>query len=72
MESNFELNCFILGDDPSRMFSVNILETDTVSHLKQVIKQMRNAFRDVDADTLQLWKVSSLMPQSGKLVLLSL
>ncbi|KAG2103378.1 uncharacterized protein F5147DRAFT_654699 [Suillus discolor] len=60
-KSNFELtHCFVLDDDPSRMFSVKILETDTVSCLKQVIKKMRNAFHDVDADTLQLWKISRM------------
>ncbi|KAG1849202.1 hypothetical protein F4604DRAFT_95669 [Suillus subluteus] len=58
MESYFTLNCFVLGDNPNCIFSVEIVGTETVYDLREAIKEeKKNAFRDVAADTLQLWKV---------------
>ena len=56
------LNCLILGDDTSNIFKVQIASTATVGALKAAIKEKReNAFRNVDANALQLWRVSDLM-----------
>jgi hypothetical protein len=53
-----ELNCLVLGNDPS-IFTVEIASSKTVSILKDMIKEKKqNEFKDVDADTLILWKVS--------------
>ena len=53
-----ELNCWVLGDDPTRIFTVEILETKYVSALKKAIKDEKsNAFQHIDADSLKLWKV---------------
>jgi len=57
------LNCFVLGGDPNRVFEIKIAPTESVSALKKAIKEeKKQTFRDVDADTLQLWKVSDLIP----------
>jgi hypothetical protein len=54
-----ELNCLVLGDDPSHLFPVEIANTKTVGALKEEIwKKKENAFKGIDADTLVLWKVS--------------
>ena len=61
-----DLNCLVLGDDTSGIFGVQIASTDTVGALKEAIKEMKeNVFRNVDADALQLWRVSDLMPLIG-------
>lgn len=68
---SIHLNCLILDDDPSHIFSVKILQTDTVSNLKKVIKEEnKHEFDGVDAKHLKLWKASDLRPRSGKLVLM--
>ena len=54
-----ELNCLVIGDDPSHLFTVKISDTESVSILKEEIwKKNPNAFNGVDANTLLLWKVS--------------
>jgi Crinkler effector protein N-terminal domain len=54
-----ELNCLVLGDDPSHLFTVKISDTEYVSILKDEIwKKKKNAFNGVDANTLVLWEVS--------------
>ncbi|KAG1731694.1 hypothetical protein EDB19DRAFT_2007418 [Suillus lakei] len=58
MESNLKLNCFILGDDPDHSFSVDIVQTRTVSDLKKLIKEKnKHEFDGVDAKRLKLWQV---------------
>ena len=65
-----ELNCLILGDDPSLIFTVEISETRPVSILKKEIwKENRNSFKAVDADTLVLWKVSLPVNENFKQIL---
>jgi hypothetical protein len=45
----------------SHVFTVEIIDTKTVSILKKEIwEEKQNAFKGVDADTLILWKVSIL------------
>jgi len=54
-----ELNCLVLGDDSSHIFSVKIASTESVFTLKKAIRdEKNNAFQHVDADSLILWKVS--------------
>src|SRR5437868_6566826 len=59
MPSILELNCLILGEDASHLFSVKIDSTESVFTLKEVIKDKKSiAFQHVDANSLILWKVS--------------
>ena len=59
MSDMLNLNCWVLGDDPERVFSVKIAKSETVDALKDAIKEKKqNAFVNLDADSLDLWKVS--------------
>ena len=70
---DFLLNCFVLGDDKERVFTVKVPKTDNVSILKDEIKKKKaHLFSDVDASDLDLWKVNrpiddpaSKNPQAG-------
>ncbi|KAH9167869.1 hypothetical protein EDB89DRAFT_1649638 [Lactarius sanguifluus] len=54
-----QLNCFVLGEDRNNIFSVKIPNTENVSSLRRAIKDKNNiTFRDVEADTLTLLRVS--------------
>lgn len=56
------LNCFILGHDPSEIFSIEIAHTNTVSELRELIKDKnRDVFHDVPACCLCFWDVSISM-----------
>ena len=53
------LNCLVLGDTQDHIFSVKIASTDTVSLLREAIKdKKKHAFHDVDADQLVLYRTS--------------
>jgi len=73
MSSTLHLNCLVLGDDASHVFVIKMERTESISALKDAIKdKKRHAFQHVDADTLVLWKVSipvsrSLTENLGKL-----
>jgi hypothetical protein len=55
----FSLNCFVLGDDPSKVFTVKILKTENVSILKDLIKEKQSRrLNHVDASDLILSQVS--------------
>jgi hypothetical protein len=63
MSEPLELNCWVLGDgdDPGRIFTVEIANNKTVDALKKVIKdEKKPAFDHLAADSLNLWKVSYL------------
>ena len=65
VDRTLALNCLVLGDDPSHLFTVKILTSDNVSTLKEEVwKKKENAFKGVDADTLVIWKVSILANSS--------
>jgi hypothetical protein len=52
------LNCYLLGDDPNRMFTVKVPETDNVSILKKLIKEEKAPhLNHVAASDLDIWKV---------------
>src|SRR6267154_5084720 len=54
-----ELNCFVHDDDPRYVFPVKIARTESVGTLKRSIKDDNpESFRDVDARSLVLFKVS--------------
>lgn len=60
MSNTLELNCWVLGDDPNRVFAVEISSSKTVSFLKEVIKDKKKpVFDDIAADSLHLWMVSN-------------
>ena len=62
MSTVLELNCWILGDEPRRVFPVKIASSETVGHLKEAIKdKKKQTFTGIDADLLDLWKVSNLI-----------
>ena len=53
------LNCFVLGDDPDRTFTVKIPKVENVSILKDLIKEKKaRHFDHIDASDLDLWQVS--------------
>ncbi|KAJ8584000.1 hypothetical protein M405DRAFT_747732 [Rhizopogon salebrosus TDB-379] len=58
MQSNYKLNCLVPGGDLSHIFEIKIAPTESVSALKELFKEkQKHAFRDVDANRLDLWKV---------------
>jgi Crinkler effector protein N-terminal domain len=60
-----ELNCLVLGDDPTHTFQVEIEETKTVAALKDAIKNKNKpAFDCLTAHSLVLWKVSIAVDDS--------
>jgi hypothetical protein len=47
MSNILELNCWVLGDDPRRVFSVKIATSETISYLKKGIKdEIKHSFDD--------------------------
>ena len=59
MAAQSSLVCCILGLDDVRPFLVDIPLSKTVDHLKDAIKKNKgNAFNHIDADQLEIWKVS--------------
>jgi hypothetical protein len=58
MSDMLNLNCWVLGNDRQRVFSVEIAKTKTVDGLKKAIKKEKEPeFDDYAADRLDLWKV---------------
>jgi hypothetical protein len=61
------LNCWVRGSDVGRTFEVKISKTETVVALKKAIRNEKPAaFRDVDADTLDLYKPRDPVPRPYK------
>ena len=53
------LNCWVLGDDSTRIFPVEIDRDKNVGGLKEEIKEKKKpAFDDITADSLDVWNVS--------------
>ncbi|KAF9218832.1 hypothetical protein BS17DRAFT_761849 [Gyrodon lividus] len=53
------LNCWVLGQDAGRLFSIEIPETKSIEHLQEVIKEKKSAdVGHVDAKDLVLYKIS--------------
>jgi hypothetical protein len=63
------LNCWVLSDDPDRVFSVDIDPKKSVDALKKAIKkEMKPAFDHIPANGLDLWKVSERIAQGPALI----
>ena len=63
----FTLNCWARGPDAGRIFEVKISGTETVTALKEAIKDKKPAaFRDVDANALDLYKPREPVPRPYK------
>ena len=62
-----ELYCFVLSDRPTQIFPVQVAPSDSVGTLKKAIKGEKKAFEDIDADSLNLWKVSIPINVDGSL-----
>jgi hypothetical protein len=58
MSHILELNALVFGDNQSQVFPVKIAATESVGTLKEAIKEKKHAFEHVDADTLNIFKVS--------------
>jgi hypothetical protein len=59
LHHNLELNCFVVGDDATHIFSIEIANIKLVSALKDAIKVKKKlSLHHVHADALTLWKVS--------------
>jgi len=72
MSNTLALNCWVLGDGPNHIFTVEIASAMAVGHLKDVIKdEKKNRFHDLDAADLELWQVSDrcLRPDANDLIL---
>ncbi|CAG8754688.1 12099_t:CDS:2, partial [Cetraspora pellucida] len=53
--------CLVLGDAVRNAFVVDIKEDQTISHLKELIKEKKkNGFRNIDANDIMLWKVDDI------------
>jgi hypothetical protein len=54
-----DLNCLILGDEPSHVFLVKIASTESVGTLKELIKdKKKHVFEHIVADALNIFRVS--------------
>ncbi|KAF9273485.1 hypothetical protein BGZ88_003783, partial [Linnemannia elongata] len=63
--SSFTMTIFVMldGDAPLDAFPIVIESTKTISHLKKLIKNQRShVLCDIDAQKLNLWHVSILIP----------
>ena len=53
------LNCWVLGDDSTRIFPVKIDRDENIGTLKDAIKEKKKpAFDHITADSLDVWNVS--------------
>jgi hypothetical protein len=57
MSNTLVLSCWLLGNEPYRIFTVKIQNSAFVSNLKEVIKKKKSDI-DCPADALIIWKVS--------------
>ncbi|KAF9112859.1 hypothetical protein BGX30_007159, partial [Mortierella sp. GBA39] len=58
-DNHLTLFCLVDGEATSNAFSIEIEQTKTVDHLKDLIKVKKTIdFNDIDADQLTLWRVS--------------
>ena len=61
------LNCWVLDEDSTRIFPVEIDRNENVGGLKEVIKEKKKAFDHIDADSLDVWKVSIPIDEDANL-----
>ena len=53
-----QLNCLVCGDPVGRIFTIEIAANKNVAALKKAIKEEKHAFAQVDADAIEIWKIS--------------
>ncbi|KAG2063223.1 hypothetical protein BDR04DRAFT_1038842 [Suillus decipiens] len=54
----YTLNCIVFGDDPDSIFSVEIAQTQTISNLREAIKDVAQPhLNHVPAHHLKLWQI---------------
>ena len=58
MPQTVDLFCLVRGDELKRAFSVRMEPTDTIARMKKAIRAEKQSFKEIDANALQLWKVS--------------
>jgi hypothetical protein len=53
MSNILELNCWVLGDDPCRIFPVEVASSKTVGYLKKAIKdEKKHVLNDLEFCTV--------------------
>jgi len=58
MSGTIMLNCWVIGTPTKWIFPIDIEPDKLWGHVKVKIKEKKkNEFADIDADTLDLWKV---------------
>jgi len=63
------LNCWVLGEDSTCIFPVEIDRNENVGGLKEVIKEKKKpAFDFITTDSLDVWKVSIPIDEDVNLV----
>ena len=56
---SLSLNCLVVGEDPDRMFTVEIPKNKNVSILKDLIKEKNpSSLGNIDAKNIDLWQIS--------------
>ncbi len=69
--STYTLNSLLLSDDPTKVFTVKVLESENVSILKELIKAKKTRqLAHLDASDLILWKVR-LPPDQSQILSLT-
>ena len=62
------LNCWVLGEDSTRIFPVEIHPNKNVGGLKKAIKEEKKpAFDNITADSLEVWNVSIPIDEDANL-----
>jgi hypothetical protein len=68
MATPLNLNCWVLGEDSTRIFPVKIDRDENVGALKKAIKQeMKPAFDPITANSLDVWNVSIPIDEDANL-----
>lgn len=52
-----KLWCWVLGDTSDRVFSVLIERSASIEDLKEAIQRRKSSFKDIIADSLDVYKV---------------
>jgi hypothetical protein len=66
MATPLNLNCWVLGEDSTRIFPVEIDDDKNVGGLKDAIKEkMKPAFDHITANSLDVWNVSIPMDEDA-------
>ena len=60
-DSDLGINCCLLGDEYNNMFHVKIPRNQLIDTLRDAIKARGTTMKDIDANSLILYKVSILL-----------